>query len=841
MKAERWRRVEALFVATVELPEPRRSAYLAERCGDDPELRREVLELLAMDETGEGEVLNDVVQAEARAVVQGSEASLTGRRIGPWLVQDQIGHGGMSTVYLAERADQQFRKQVAFKVLKRGMDTDEILHRFHNERQILASLDHPQIARLIDAGSTSEGLPYFVMDHVAGTHIDAYCDAQHLRLGERLALFRSVCEAVAYAHRNLVVHRDLKPSNILATDSGDIKLLDFGIAKLLNSELLGEGFEPTIGPMRMMTPSYASPELVAGRAVTTASDVYSLGVLLYLLLSGLRPLDLTGNSTSEIERRLLEEQPEPPSVALKRCAGDNPSQAAEAADCRGTDLKHLVRQLDGDLDTLVLKTLRKEPERRYASVEHLMDDLDRFVTGRPLAARRESFGYVAGKLLRRHRLAAVGIASLVLLVTAFVTALLLQSIKLKQQRGVAEREQAAAEEATEFLMEIFEVAEPDQAKGEVVSAIEVLEQGSLRAHLKLADKPEMQAKVFHTLGEVFEKLGRYEQAEPLLMQALRLRRQVFGPVHHEVATSLNRLAVLRSEQGKLMQSERLFRQVLMIRQELYGREHIEVAASLNNLALLLHEKGDLEDAAKLYQESLDLEDRVGTSETKLSTLSNLAFLLLDLQDFEKAEAIYRRVLAATRATHGSRYPEVARLMTELGMTLRELKRFDEARVQLSEAVAVRREVLGPDHPHLALSLRQLAALETDRGACDLGLELHQEALDIRRRSGVKQAIADSLAGMAESVACSGEPLKAESMLREALVLHREGAFPPAHPATADVLVALAQSVCSRGESQNASDLLVEALEILGGKLPTGDRRIVEAEALQRACTSPEIS
>src|SRR5215210_2267496 len=396
MDREAWERVKEIFAAARELPAAARPDFLTEACAGDPAVRREVESLLAA-QSGIGEsFLAEPAAGEAFRLIEhrGTEEWI-GRRIGAYRVLAELGSGGMGTVFLAARADAEFERQVAIKVIRRGLDRAEIVSRFRQERQILAGLDHPNIARLLDGGATEEGLPYLVMERVEGVPIDRYSAEASLDLPGKLGLFLKICAAVQYAHRNLIVHRDLKPSNILVTREGEPKLLDFGIAKFLEP---GPAEGLTISGERLLTPDYASPEQVLGEPITTSSDVYSLGVLLYQVLCGRPPYRIAGRTPQELERVVCEEEPLPPSRTLSR----------------GSDTEKLREQLRGDLDNIVLKALAKEPARRYASVEHLSEDLERYLTGRPVLARSGGWWYRSGKLLRRHRLAAAAAGAVAL-------------------------------------------------------------------------------------------------------------------------------------------------------------------------------------------------------------------------------------------------------------------------------------------------------------------------------------------------------------------------------------------------------------------------------------------
>ena len=408
MTPERWQQVKELFQAALELDASQRAAFLDQACAGEPSLRKQVEALIASHEGAPSFLEEPAVEVAAQMMAEDQAESVVGQRIGSYKILSEISHGGMGVVYLATRADDEYRKQVAIKLVKRGMDTDAILRRFRHERQILATLDHSNIAKLLDGGTTEDGLPYFVMDYVDGLPIDVYSDRQKLSVVERLRLFRTVCSAVHYAHQRQVIHRDLKPSNILVTGEGVPKLLDFGIAKVLDPELYAQTVESTM-MVRPMTPEYASPEQVRGETVTPASDVYSLGVLLYELLTGHQPYRLKGRSLQEIERAICEQEPEKPSLAISRVEevhrpeGPMMLTPESVSQTREGEPEKLRRQLAGDIDAIVLKALRKEPDKRYASVEAFSEDIGRHLEGRPVMARKGTVRYRAAKFMKRNK------------------------------------------------------------------------------------------------------------------------------------------------------------------------------------------------------------------------------------------------------------------------------------------------------------------------------------------------------------------------------------------------------------------------------------------------------
>ncbi len=500
--ASLWHLAEELFAAALALPEDEREAMLAGRVAGDPELARIVRTLLDADSRA-GPFLEEAVSAGCAAVAAAELDARIGQRVGPYRLVRLLGRGGTSAVYLGVRADEEFRHEVAVKLVRSGLDDAELGRRLKAERQILAGLDHPHIARLLDGGTTGDGVPYFVMERIEGESLDRYCDRERLPIRRRLELFQTVCAAVQYAHRNLVVHRDLKPGNVLVTNEGVVKLLDFGIAKLLAPELAAETGGETLLPGRPMTPAYASPEQVSGEPITTASDVYSLGVLLYELLTGRRPYPAAA-TPGELERLVREHPPEPPSAAVLRpAAGDRDALSLAAA--RSERPESLGRLLKGDLDNILLHALRKEPARRYGSALELAEEVQRHLDGRPVLARQDSVSYRAGKFARRHRAALAGAAAALAGLVAFAISTAIQKAEIARQRD-------RAEQVSSMLVRLFELAGP--GGGPALTARDLLGRGSEEV-ARLGGQPETQALLLETLAHLYEELGLYAETERL--------------------------------------------------------------------------------------------------------------------------------------------------------------------------------------------------------------------------------------------------------------------------------------------------------------------------------------
>ncbi len=788
MQAEQWQDMWSAFHHAVDLEAEDRDRFLASL--DDAALRRELESLLAAH--GSDETLLDGAGADAGAGWRdAAEASRIGRRVGPYRLIEEIGRGGMGTVYLAERVDQEYHRRVAVKVVRRGMDTDEILARFRQERQILASLDHPNVARLLDGGTTASGLPYFVMEHIRGEPIDRYCRRLELPLDRRLALFEAVCDAVRYAHRNLIVHRDLKPSNILVTGDGLVKLLDFGIAKLLDPG--APGLTTVLAPGRRMTPEFASPEQLLARPVTTASDVYALGVLLYLLLAGRTPLGGGERCVEAVVKTVCERDPEPPSAVV--------------ADRRRS------RTLKGDLDDIVLMALEKEPERRYSSVEQLAADLRRYRQGQPVAARRGGWRYRAGKFVRRHRrwLAAAGVALLV--VVGFVINAAVQARRTARALGLAEAESRRAEQVLRVLISQFRIADPSESLGATVTAREVLDQGAERIRRDLAGQPKVRAELLQAVGQVQQNLGLFDQARELMSEALAARRAVVSSSPLEVAESLFGLATVEHELGDYERAQTLHREALELRRAHLGEEHPEVAESLGALATTLQARSAFQAAEQHLRRALAIQRRYAgeSPEPLVRSLRRLGVLLSQRGDHEAAEAMLRQALSLSHVAFGGEHPEVADVTHVLAMVAYDMGDYDLAEERYLEVLALRRKLYGADHPDVATTLNNLCALASERG--DPKAEgLCREALSMQRRllGDEHPILTSTLNNLALLLHQKGDLDEAERLYRETLALNRE-LVGLEHRKVATNLNNLALLLHDRGDLDAAEPLYEQAL------------------------------
>jgi len=745
--SDRFQRIDAVFDAVLDLPEDEQAAYIDNACSDDGELRAEVLQLLkAHHRAG----ILDMSIARFTPLVL-DEPQSHADRIGPFRIVRSLGEGGMGQVFLGERADGQFDQRVAIKLIRHP--APGLVRRFLEERRILALLDHPNIARLVDGGITANGLPYFAMELIDGQPIDQYCATQNLSLDERLALFESVCDAVSYAHQHLIIHRDLKPANILVTPDGRVKLLDFGIAKLLEMPGSRQTMKETQTGMRVMTPDVAAPEQMLGGQVSTATDVYALGVLLYTLVAGERPYDLEGKSLGEVERIVSEHVPPPP------------SSRAPAS---------IQRRVRGDLDLIVMTALQKKEERRYQSPAALVLDLQRFRRGHAILARADSVGYRMQKFVARHR-AAIGVAAVLVLAIAA------GGMRERILRNRAELEARKATEVEDFLIKTFAVADPfawSEADRGAISARDLLDRGVRRIDSTLIDQPEVQAELRAVFGRVYSNLGLIKQATPLLERSLAQRVSLFGENDTSVATSQNLLGQALAAQDKHDEAEKLLRASLALRRKVYGNKHPATADAMEHLATLLQDRSRLAAAESLFRESLaSVRAIYGDSTPEPANAINNLALVRQLQGaFAEAEPLYNQALAIQVRRLGEHHALTAATMQNLAQMLQLSGKLDLAEQYYRRSLVAKRAVLGDAHPSVTIGLNNLGVFLVNYrpNALDEAESLTREALALDKKIfGERHTyVAEGLRNLSMVLRTKGQLASADSVIREALDIDR---------------------------------------------------------------------
>ncbi len=700
---EHWKTVKAIFAEAMSLPEAERPAFLRGRCGEDEPLYREVCQLLEASGADEVAIRGIVAEAAGEVIGHGIDERVGAeQRLGPYRLIRRIGEGGMGTVWLAERADDQYRKRVALKILRSGGDAS-LVSRFRTERQMLADLDHPNIARLLDGGETEHGRPWLAMEYIDGVPITDYCDRHGLDIAGRLALFLDCCGAVQHAHGRLIIHRDIKPSNILVDEGGTPYLLDFGIAKLLAESDLKHTMAVTLASARIMTPGHASPEQVRGKTVTTATDIYSLGILLYQLLSGHFPYPVEGCTAAELERAICDREPAKPS---SRVTGDGPapepdtSGATDVASARGTTVGRLQKQLAGDLDNIVMVALRKEPDRRYESVSALMADVRAYLEQRPVSARADSAGYRLGKFLRRNSLGVGVAAAVVIVITGLVS---YYTWQLAGERDRARTEARVANEATDFVVTLFNAANPKMTNPEEISPRSLLEEGRRRIDRELAEAPRVRGRLIGVLGEAYQSMGDYETAISLGRDAVRVYDEIYADDPTEAARAKASLANSLAQAGQLEEAAELFEQALAAFRADPDADDRALSSTLNRYAMLLRSAGEYDRSEALLREVLAMIDagREVSAHTSGAVLVNLGIIfgvrsryLEALEYMRQAETRFEEIGESSDFVRGSLYVSMGNYEARLGNE-------EEALAHLDKAVAHMEKALGPKHESYA--------------------------------------------------------------------------------------------------------------------------------------------
>lgn len=743
MADDHWQKAKSVFLSAIEQPAVERGRFVAEGCLGDPALIEEVESLLASHYECE-----DFIEEPASSLL-GNGSLLAGKQFGRYTIVREIGHGGMGAVFLAERADGEFKQRVALKLMRPGIDV-EVRRRFLHERQILAGLEHPYIARLIDGGTTDDGVPFIVMEYVDGTPITKY--AANLSLNEKLRLFQKVCDAVAYAHRNLVIHRDLKPSNIFVTADGSPKLLDFGIAKLLDANA---GL--TVTNVGAFTPDYASPEQLDGRSITTASDVYSLGVLLYELLTGRSPYRFETRSTEEVLRVIRNDPPVRPTGVSR------------------------------DLENVVLHALRKEPERRYTSVEQFAGDIDRYLGNLPVVAREDTVGYRTSRFIKRHRLGVAAATLVIVTLVLGIVATAWQASVASSQRDTAEAERAKAERINKFLQEMLSYSNQSWSSSAAtgqkrdVTINEMLDDIAPRLDVELADQPDMRVRIFHTIGAAYNSQGRYDAAETYLNQALTLSRQLNGETHVETLDILAALGETMFQTGKPAECEAIYSQLVAIMRP--GEGTIEngkyrLAAALHGLGSGKIMKGEGAAAIPIMREAAATAESAFLTGKQRGLLAeiklNLAAALLATGELDESETQLRGSLAIFRAMPGDPRWEMGVTLTRLGDCLVRKGAYDEGEALLDEGADIYRKTLGDSSHYLARNFNVKALSALTREQFHDAESLSRQSLDIADRISPQPQLvrARSLFTLGTVLCKTKRPAEGLTFLRQSFDLYR---------------------------------------------------------------------
>lgn len=791
--------LQALFEQALDASAPDAELLLAGLHGSDPDMAARLRRLLEAH-ARTGRAMDRPALATHLGLPDQEEDRWIGQRVGVYQVQRQIGFGGMGAVYEAVRADDEYQMRVAIKFLRHHASGEIALRRFRAERQILASLSHRNIAALLDGGVTEDGQPYFVMEYIEGEPITTWCDSRQLPVSERLALFRQVCGAVQYAHQSLVIHRDLKPGNILVTQDGTVKLLDFGIAKLLPiaDDTTGGEHPVTQAGLRAYTPEYASPEQVLGEPVSTRSDVYALGVVLFELLTGERPFTAAGRGAMEVMQLVTLADPPKPSARVRP---ERTALLGERSHSRAQG------RVSGDLDAIVLQALRKEPERRYGSAAEFSDDLQRHLAGLPVLARPDSLGYRTGRLIRRHRAAT---AALTLAVVSLVAGTV---ISLGQARA-AETERVRATEVTEFLTTMLGAASPG-AFGRDVQVREVLDSASVRA-ADLADRPLLEAEIRTIIGGTYEALGEFALAESEY-QTVLARHELASPRgSRATGFALSRLSSALEFQGRYVEAD----SVLQLAGEVFGRhapQELATSDFYEHRARLVIRLGRMEDAADLLRTALDMELRQDPiDDADIATVyANLGVVVSELGRHAEAETLLVAGVEAARRAHGDVHPAVAAILSPLATVQESAGKPAEADATYRATIAMRRELLGPEHPDLAWTMFNYADHLVRVGRYSDGAEWARRVLELRGRSlsDAHPAVSTAMGVLGRALGPLGELPEAERWLRESWQL-RQAHFPAGHWLIANSENVLGNHLILQGRYQEAETHLLRSEQAL---------------------------
>lgn len=797
---DRWHRVEPLLNRLLEMDAAGQGALLDEVGSSDPELRRELEGLLESDRALG--LLDEDIQDIAGALLPtpaGGRGLAPGDPVGPFRVVRVAGSGGMGDVYAAERVDGDFEQTVALKLVR--VDAGgAVVRRFLEERRILAGLQHPGIARLVDGGLLADGVPWFAMEYVEGEHLTRYCDGLRLGVEARLRLFLDVCDAVAHAHRNLVVHRDLKPANILVTPEGRVKLLDFGIARVLEE---GGGSGATTTLFQWLTPEYASPEQISGSPVSTASDIYSLGVLLYELLCGRRPFQAATGKPHILARSILEEDPRPPSTALQ--LGEPASSSAETvARERSSTPQRLTRRLRGDLDAIVLQALRREPEGRFGTADELAADIRRYLGAQPVLARRGSRWYATRRFIVRNR-AAVAAVGLPLVLVSGLGAFHFAAVTRERDNARAQAERA--ERTAEFLVDLFAQSDPLGEGAGSRPVTEFLSLGAQRLGHELSAEPDLRATLFRVIGRVHDNLGNHSQADSLLRAALAIRSERLPPDHWDLIESIRDLGALRRRQGELADADSLLADALArLPATATGDRRADL---LDEIAEIRRRQGELQVADSLVQAALSLRLRaLGEDHPAVAvSLSTMGVLARELGQTDQAEAHHREALRIRRAHYGADHAYVAESLRNLALALHGGGRLAEARQYYEEALDMQLRVLGPSHPQVGPTRNSYGALLRTLGESEAALEQYRQVLELQRAAHGPEhpRLATSLTNAALVFRDLGDMEEAGRLAREGLEIRIRvlGGDSPGTAQSYNVVGALARQAGRFDEAENA--------------------------------------
>jgi serine/threonine-protein kinase len=814
-----WTEVKDIFEKAVELNEEERYSYLRERCKGNFHLFSEVESLL--DSFGRAGTF-----IEHGALFSGKNDEdndpLIGRIVGKYKIIKILASGGMGRVYLGERSDQQYLKQVAVKLINPGIYHGVIIKRFRNERQALANLDHPNIAKLLDGGATENGIPYFIMEYIEGEPVDKYCDINKLKIHQRLELFRTICSAVHFAHQNLIVHRDIKPENIIVTKDGVPKLLDFGIAKILNStseDYIYDGL--TRQGTWQLTPEYASPEQILGENVTTSTDIYSLGVLLYVLLTGHRPYKFHNSNPGEINKVITEVHPEKPSVIVTSTEeiilknGEvlkiNPEKISGN---RGETPDRLRKILSGDLDNIIKAALRKEASRRYLSVQQFSDDILKYLQGRPIIARHDTFRYRTNKFITRHKVGFISFLIIIFLCVSGIMAVLWQAEAANKQRDIAQKEAQKAEAVKNFIQEMLSAADPG-ISGKDVKVYDLLKDASRKVDNELKKQPGVQAELFATIGNVYEGLGIYEEANTNFRKALHLNKNLHSDKSIEYAGSLKDIALLKHYEGEISEADSLYRLSINIYRSLPLVKPSDYAEVLNDYGILLCDESKFDESEKYLRKALSFAKKLNT-DLPGTIINNLAITLDYKGDTAEAGRLYKEAYTFFRNKYGDFHPRVATAINNLAFISVQQKNYKESARLFKQALDMKIKIYGEKHPELGLAYHNYATSLYFTGDYYKAEKEFYKAIGIYKLSFNDEHVyySNTYHWLGRVFIAEKKYYEAEKYLRKALSLRQKIFNNPGHHSIAASGSELGYCLALQGKFSEAKKLLTDNYNIL---------------------------
>ncbi len=790
-------RMEALFNEASVLPKEEQSAFVIARTPDDLQLREEVLGMLAVDNGRRTSPLTHALGAAFDIATRDRRQALLGKVIGNYRLAEVLGHGGTGTVYLGERADRQYSAQVAIKIVDGATVHPNLGMRLRAERQILASLNHQNIAKLLDAGEIEDGRPYLIMEYVHGKPVDQYADDAQLDLRGRLELFLDICSAVQYAHQNLIVHRDLKPANILVTPEGTPKLLDFGIAKLLDASDQSAMLAMTRMNDRLLTPEYASPEQILGRVVTTASDVYALGVVLYELLTGLRPYVVPPSASQlELERLICIADPLRPSASVRRAMESDQAEKrhlmATLAHARRLATDRLIKRLVGDLDAIVLRAMRKEPDSRYSSVEQFAADVRRYLNREPVQARQGNWMYYSARFARRNAVGVTMTTAFLVFLISFATVMSVQRQRIAEERDRVAQESERAERVSNFMLRVFTAADPFENNGKQMTASELLDQAANTIRGELDEQPEVRARLLEAIGRAYRRQGQSNLAVNFLEETLRVMRRANLPEDAQTGQVHAELAVALRNAGRFEESDTAF------------GEAIRIANSNKNGA---------------------------ASATQASLLADLGRLELVRSNLTKAEEYFTSALTMMRAEKGMRDPDVASVLLDVASVRSWRDDLDGAERAAREAVGIYQETIPLKlHPDRVMADSRLAEVLFLKGKTDEAGSLYESVLESQKvlYGPTSTQVADTLDSLGQVRLAQGNLSEAEQFTRQAIDVNVD-AQRGEYYMTGYLRTSLAHILKRQGRFREAEPQLRQALDIYSRSLPPDHQYVATAE------------